>query len=160
MASITSTFETLKRTADSITTKFETIRSNISSEVGIYTGTFGNEILNGSMTGVNYAGLGEVNTAIETWLTTIETDLAKLEAVDATGAFKGEQFLAAIDSFILAVRETCYNLSSNLREFQTIMNQAIEKYRARDEQLKTAIGGTADKVKSEASLYEKVEHQS
>lgn len=155
---LSSAFETLKRAGDSITTKFESIRSNFESAIGTYTGTFGNDLRNGTMTGVNYSGLAEVNTAIESWLELIDQDLAKLEAMDPTVAFKGEQFVDAIKGFIESVKVTCHNVSSNLREFQKIMNDAIAAYQARDTQLKSDISSASESVKSQATEYEQVSH--
>ena len=123
--SISSSFQTIKRAGNSISTKFDSIRSQVESYIGTYTGTFGNELRNGTMTGINYANASAINTAIENWLSKIEQDLSQIEAIDTSSAFKGEQFTAAIQDFILSVKKTCYYVSSNLREFQKILNEAI-----------------------------------
>ncbi len=157
--SISSSFETLKRAGDSLSSKFESIQNNFESAIGRYVGTFSNELRNGSMTGINYQGAVAINTAIENWLSKIDQDLAQLEALDPTGAFKGQQFITAIQDFILSVKQTCHNVSSNLREFQDILNRAIAAYKARDTQLKSDISSTSESVKSQASEYEHVGHQ-
>ncbi len=157
--SISSSFETLKRAGDSISTKFDSIRNNFESAIGTYVGTFGNELKNGNMTGINYANASAINTAIENWLSKIDQDLQQIEAVDASGAFKGEQFTTAIQEFIIAVRDTCHNVASNLREFQDILNRAIAAYKQRDAQLKSDIGSASESVKSQATEYGQVSHQ-
>ena len=111
------------------------------------------------MTGINYANAGAINTAIEAWLTQIDADLKQVEAIETSGAFKGEQFTAAIQDFIVAVKETCHNVSSNLREFQTILNNAIAAYKQRDAQLKSDINTASDSVRSQAQEHETVSHQ-
>lgn len=157
--SISSSFETIKRAGNSIASKFDSIRNNFESAIGVYTGTFGNELRNGTMTGINYANASAINTAIENWLSKIDQDLAQIEAIDASNAFRGEQFTTAIQDFILAVKETCHNVSSNLREFQDILNRAIAAYKARDTQLKSDIGSASESVRSQASEYGQVSHQ-
>lgn len=157
--SISSSFETIKRAGDSISTKFNSIRSNFESAIGTYTGTFGNELKNGTMTGINYANASAINTAIENWLSKIDQDLKQVEAIDATGAFKGEQFTTAIQDFIISVKDTCHNVASNLREFQELLNKAIAAYKARDTQLKSDITSSAETVKSQASEHQAVSHQ-
>lgn len=157
--SISSSFQTIKRAGDSISTKFDHIRSQVESAIGTYTGTFGNELRNGTMTGINYANASAINTAIENWLSKIDQDLSEIEAIDTSSAFKGEQFTAAIQDFILSVKQTCHNVSSNLREFQKILNEAIAAYKTRDTQLKSDISKASEGVLSQASEYEQVSHQ-
>lgn len=156
---ISSAFETIKRTGDSISSKFNSIRSGFESAVGTYTGTFGNDLKNGTMTGINYQGASAINEAIENWLSKIDSDLDAIQDIETNGAFKGEQFTAAISDFVLAVKETCHNVSSNLREFQDILNRAIVQYKERDEQLKSDISSSSETVRSQASEREQVSHQ-
>lgn len=157
--SISSSFETIKRAGDSISTKFNSIKSNFESAIGTYTGTFGNELKNGTMTGINYASASAINTEIENWLTKIDEDLKQVEAIETSGAFKGEQFTAAIQDFIISVKDTCHNVASNLREFQELLNSAIAAYKQRDAQLKSDINSASDTIRSQAAEHEAVGHQ-
>lgn len=160
MAGILNTFEKVKRAGDSISSKIDSVKNNFQSAVGNYVANFGSELKYGTATGVNYAGLGEVNTAIETWLKNLETILAGLEAKDPTVAFKGEQYLSAVSDFIVSVKEVCGNVASRLREFEDVMNRAIDAYQARDKQMQKDINTTSDDLKKSHDVYvEKYEHQ-
>lgn len=162
MAGIKGFANTVERGFDDLKTMGQGLVSRVTNAVGTYVGQFSSQLLNGNMAGINYQEASAINDAIEKYIEKIDEDIRQVsdqaEELSKSG-LKGDQMNAAIGTFVQAIKTAAHNHTSQLRQFQDILNRAIAAYKERDVEISSGLGDASDEAVHSAEEMAHVSHQ-
>lgn len=162
MAGIKSFTNQVSRTWDDLTTSGSNLVNRITSSVGNYVSQFASQLMTGNMAGINYETASAINEAIETYIKKIEEDIQGVSdkaAESSKQGLKGQQMNEAIGEFVKGVKTAAYNHTTQLRQFQEILNQAIAAYKQRDAEISGSLNEAGSEAASSADEMARVNHQ-
>ena len=162
MAGIKSFTNQVQRGWDDLTTLGSSVVNKITSTVGNYVSQFSSQLLNGNMAGINYETASGINEAIEAYIKKIEDDIQGVSdkaAESSRQGLRGQQMNDAIGEFVKGVKTAAYNHTTQLRQFQEILNQAIAAYKERDTEISGALSDAGSEAAGSADEMARVNHQ-
>ena len=162
MAGIKGFANQVERGWDDLMTTGKSFLGKITNAVGTYCAQFSNQLMNGNMAGINYQEASAINDEIENYITKIDEDIQgvsdQAEELSKSG-LKGDQMNAAIGNFVQAVKTAAHNHTSQLRQFQDILNRAIAAYKERDVEISGSLDDAGEEAKSSVEELERFSHQ-
>lgn len=148
----------LQKAKQTVVTKFNDGRRVISD---FFSGTVNKKVSevnsffkNGTtVVGINVNKIPEMKTAIRSYVADIEKALSELKNYDPTVAFKGDEIVPALQTYIEAVIETCGAIVSNMLAFNDQLTEVENAYKAKDETAASTITSSADSTRSAYTRY-------
>ena len=162
MASIKSFTNQVQRGWDDLTTLGSSVINKVTNAVGNYVAQFGSQLMNGNMAGINYETAAEINQAIENYIKKIDEDIQQVSnnAADSSRkGLRGQEMNAAIGEFVKGIKDAAHNHTTQLRQFQQMLNQAIAAYKQRDAEISGSLNDAAGEARSSAEEMARVNHQ-
>ena len=152
----------VQRGWDDLTTMGANVVNKITNSVGTYMAQFGSQLMNGNMAGINYQTASAINDAIEKYIQKIDDDIQQVsdKAGEASKqGLKGQQMNDAIGEFVKGIKDAAHNHTTQLRQFQEMLNQAIAAYKERDAEISGSLNDAAGEARSSAEEMARVSHQ-
>ncbi len=162
MPNINSFQNAVQRGWDDLATTGASLVNKVQSAVGSYVGQFGTQLMTGNMAGINYQTSEQINQEIENYIKKIEEDIQEVSdkaAESSKQGLKGQKMNDAIGDFVKAVKEAAHNHTTQLRQFQEMLNQAIEAYKQRDAEISGSLNDSAGEARSSVEEMARVNHQ-
>lgn len=162
MASIKSFGEGISRWGDDLYTAGTNLISKMTNAVSSYVATFADTLMNGNMAGINYETASGINDAIETYIQKIDEDIQAVSdkaAESSKQGLRGQQMNDAIGEFVKGVKEAAHNHTTQLRQFQDMLNKAIAAYKQRDAEISGSLNDAAGEARASAEEMARVNHQ-
>ena len=161
MGSLKSYSNAIERGFDDLKTLGTSMINRVSNAIGTYVANFSNTILNGNMAGINYQEASAINDAIEEYIQRIDEDIQEVsnqaEELSKSG-LKGDKMNVAIGEFVQAIKIAAHNHTSQLRQFQDILNRAIAAYKERDIEISTGLDDASEEAKSSTEELQRFSH--
>lgn len=162
MAEINGFSSPLQRKWDDLTTSSSSLVNRITSTIGNYVAQYSTQLQGGDMAGINYETAAGINEAIETYIKKIEEDIQGVSdkaAESSRQGLRGQKMNDAIGEFVKGVKTAAYNHTTQLRQFQEILNQAIAAYKERDAEISGALSDAGSEAASAVDEMARVNHQ-
>lgn len=122
------------------------LRDNIKKkvDVSVIAGNESTELASGTIVGIDADFVTSIQTAIDTYIAGIQTELDKLETnVDPSTAFKGSGVTEAVQNFVTSVKEVAEGYIAKLQEAEKqIIDSVHSAYETQDTDLSANL--TAD----------------
>ena len=100
--------------------------------------------------GINVNKIPDMKAAVETYVGKVNTEIAKLENVEATLGFKGDDIVPGFTGYIATVIKASKDLVSNLNVFKDKLVEIQEAYAKKDEANASIL---TEKKETASSLY-------
>lgn len=97
------------------------------------------------------ASVNAMVNGIDTYTTTVKTEIEKLNALESAGAGFGPEVGAKVQEFTVAMKEACKSIVSQLDRFKEDIKVVAAAYRAKGENIIGAVGTTASDIQTSAS---------
>ena len=131
------------------------IRDQFSAKLGNSKANINTYLSSGGYTvvGINVEQIPAMKDAIRTYIDNVRTKLDELKNYDPRVAFKGEETVTALVTYIEGVKDVSEALISNLLVFCDQLTEVQRAYEAKDASNASVIRGAAQSVSSAYTTY-------
>ena len=123
------------------------IKSGFQTVVGDVT-AWAEGIYAGDVTGINMNRLDDMKNAVENYCQKLEQHLDAMQtSVKTDEAFAGG-YAEAVTEFLGAIKDCCYAIINNLREFKKKLDEVGEKYSIKNDEVASSLTDQAQELRS------------
>lgn len=143
----------IERAGTQLKTMGQSVLDTFKGITGRYAGALGSTLLTGDFVGMDYSRVPIIRASIRDYVTSIKTELEKLNTeAETSNAFKG-QIESAVKEYVLAINTAANAYVSQLLQYSDKMQEVYEKYVQHEQELSQQVKSQGTELSQSVTEY-------